>query len=358
VTGALEAPRLAPRTPPTRQPAELIRLDKLGKRFRLRRGWRETLRRPSGSSWVTAIRDLSCTVYQGELFGLVGANGAGKTTLFKLLATTIMPDSGSASVAGVDLIRQPAEVRRLVVPVVADERSLYWRLTGRENLALFARLHGTSGSSVRHRVEEVLGVVGLHETADRLVATLSSGTRQRLLIARALLARPRVLLLDEPTRSLDPVAARALRQFLREELCGRQGCTVLLATHSPEEAFELCGRVGVLNRGTLVAVGSPKALTADLGNRYRVWARSPVDPALSALAAPTPAAAPGDAAVSADGWVAVELEIPAGRGPAAAVLTDLVRRGVEVAGFEPLGPTLADLISAFGTGSGMAARHG
>src|SRR5690606_27038464 len=152
-------------------------------------------------------------------------------------ATLVTPDHGTVRVEGLDVVRDAAAVRRALVPVVADERSLRWRLNAYENLRLYAVLYRVPAARLRSRIQEVLEVVGLEATGHKMVGQFSSGMRQRLLVARALLSSPRVLLLDEPTRGLDPLSARALRAFLKDDLCRRQGRTVLLATHNAEEAF-------------------------------------------------------------------------------------------------------------------------
>src|SRR5690606_12283158 len=192
-----------------------------------RRTWRQMLRQPFGrSERATVVDNVSFEVQKGEFFGLLGANGAGKTTLFRILAARLLPDTGTATVAGTDVVKDPARTRALLTPVVTDERSLHWRLSARENLELFAALFGLRGAAADARIDQLLASVELDDAGDKMVGTFSSGMKQRLLIARALLGQPRVLLLDEPTRSLDPISARRFRRFLREEITGRQGCTV------------------------------------------------------------------------------------------------------------------------------------
>jgi len=344
-TAAAEPSTVAPAgTAGGRAPAA-VELRGLTKRFPVRRGWGDVLRRPFHREHRVVVSDVTCDIRAGEFFGLLGPNGAGKTTLFKMLATLVIPDAGTATVAGLDVAREGSRVRRVLTPVIADERSLYWRLSARENLQLFARLHGFGGAVAECRVGEVLEAVSLHDTGTRLAGEFSSGMKQRLLIARALLARPSVLLLDEPTRSLDPISARTFRAFLREEVSRKQGCTVLLATHNAEEALELCDRVGVLDRGRLLAAGRADDLAARFGEeRYRAWTRDPGHAAWTSLAARGLIQRPASAGIDADGWTRVEMEIPGRLERAAAVLQALGDAGVRVGRFERVGLSLADLI--------------
>jgi ABC-2 type transport system ATP-binding protein len=336
-------PTVAQNLSTTIEPA--LRLRHLSKRFQVRRGLLATLRRPRGGTWVHAVQDVSCDVQPGEFFGLLGPNGAGKTTLFKMLATLTSPDEGTATVHGADVMRAPREVRRLVAPVAADERGLHWRLSALENLRLFATLYDIRGAAVGERIDEVLGVVGLRGAERRVVGTYSSGMRQRLLIARALLIRPRVLLLDEPTRSLDPVSARDFRRFLREEVVGPTKCTVVMATHSAEEALELCDRVAVLHEGRLLAVGAARALEQKFSDeRYRIRTRDPGHPSWRGLESAGAISRRTVGEVDAEGWTAVECHVPGGGDAAAHVLASLTAGGVPVAAFDRVELSLADLI--------------
>ncbi len=300
------------------------------------------MRRPFDRRHVAALRGVSLDVAAGEFYGLLGPNGAGKTTLFKTLATLVLPDSGSVTIAGHDALADPAAVRRVLTPVLADERSLNWRLTALENLLLFAALYRLPSPERRPAATRLLEVVGLAAAADRMVGTYSSGMKQRLLIARALLSRPAVLLLDEPTRSLDPVSARDFRAFLREEIAGRQGCTVLLATHDADEALDLCDRLGVLHHGRMVAEGTARQLAARAGHRrWRLLVPAPdIDRALGQL---PEGFARADGA-SAEGWVPLEGDVDGGPVAAAALLASLVTARVPVSEFGPVPLRLADLI--------------
>lgn len=331
----------------------VLRVEGLAKRFQVRRSWAELLRRPWHREFTSALSGVSFEVRAGEFFGLLGPNGAGKTTLFKILSTLILPDAGSATVAGYDILHQPAQVRQVLTPVVADERSLFWRLSALENLRLFAALQGLRGRVAEERSAELLNVVALEDTGRKLVGSFSSGMKQRLLIARALLSQPRVLLLDEPTRSLDPLSARDFRRFLREEVVGRQGCSVLLATHSPEEALELCDRLAVLRNGELLALGQATELARRYGDeRYRIWLRDderwrPVirrqQEGRQPLVELRRNGGPSSDEVE-DGWVRVEIELAGGRERTAALLSELNQVGATVAGLERLELTLHELL--------------
>lgn len=295
---------------------------------------------------VAVVDRVSVDVYSGEVFGLLGPNGAGKTTIFKVLSTMIAPDAGTARVAGFDVVRQAGDVRRVLASVPADERSLNWRLSARENLVLFAALQRVARTDTGPRVAWALQTVALADTGAKRVAEFSSGMRQRLLIARALLTRPKILLLDEPTRNLDPLSARELRQFLRDELVARYGCTILLATHNTDEAFTFCDRVAVLDRGRVLATGATNALSAQFGEaRYRVLTREPSHPAFPLLEQRGLLRRVSALERSPDGWTSLECCIAGGLSHSAAVLRLLVGHGVEVARLERVEPSLADLIT-------------
>ena len=324
----------------------VVRVQELYKRFVVRRPWAEAARRPFARRQVTVLSGVTLQVRRGEFFGLLGPNGAGKTTLFKILSTVVLPDRGTVDVAGEDVVRAPHRVRQVLTPVVADERSLYWRLTGAENLRLFAALYGLRAPDANRRAGELLDVVGISHAADRMVNTYSSGMRQRLLIARALLSRPSVLLLDEPTRSLDPIGARDFRRFLREDVAGRQGCTVLLATHDTDEALELCDRLAVLDRGRIVATGTARELAEQTGaRRYRaVVAAEDGERARCALNDFGWRNCSGSPSVDGDGWTTFEGDTSGTAADAADVVRRLIALGVTVAEFARVSPSLADLI--------------
>jgi ABC-2 type transport system ATP-binding protein len=202
-----------------------------------------------------ALDGVNLAIAEGETFGLLGPNGAGKTTLVRLLATLARPDGGRLLVGGHDTVADAAQVKRLL-GVVFQENNLDRDLSPRQNLDFHARLHRLPDAP--SRVAAMIERLGLTERADHPVDRLSGGMRRRLVIGRALLTAPRVLLLDEPTTGLDPAIRRDLWDLVRQ--IRAQGCTIVLTTHYVEEAETLCDRVGIINRGRTIALGTPAEL--------------------------------------------------------------------------------------------------
>jgi len=227
----------------------------LEKTFVKKRSVRELVTRPfRRAERIRALRGVDVRVPEGQIFGILGPNGAGKTTLLKILSCLVLPDRGEARVGGHD-VREEGHVKRLIGLVHSDERSFYWRLSARENLRFFATLYDVPRSRQESRIDELLARVDMLEAADRRFSDYSSGMKQRVAIARALLHDPPILLMDEPTRSLDPGASLALRRFIQEELSGVDRKTILLATHNLHEAEVLCDQVAILMRGRVRQVG-------------------------------------------------------------------------------------------------------
>ena len=220
--------------------------------------WQRIRREPDKRDRFRAVDGIDLVVEAGEIFGLLGPNGAGKTTTMKMLATLLIPTSGTIRVLGIDPLERPREVRARLGAMLSGERSLYWKLTGRENLEYFAALYHVPPSETKARIANVLAAVKLADRADDYVERYSTGMRQRLALARALLPNPPLVVLDEPTVGLDPQASRDLRDRVRE--LKAQGRTVLLTTHYMEEADQLCDRVAIIDHGRIVALDTPAAL--------------------------------------------------------------------------------------------------
>ena len=237
-----------------------VSLDALSKLFPpARSGWRALLQ-PFETPTLPALRDISFQIRSGEAVALLGANGAGKSTLLRILSTLLLPTSGTALIGGHDAVTSPRAVRRELGYHAGSDQGFYSRLTGRENLHFFGRLNQLSSAAARARIGQLADQFELSEALDRQVRTLSSGTLQRLSLARALLHSPRVLLLDEPTRSLDAIAAASFRQFLKSQVLQGGATTLLFASHSLPEIELLANRVAILHRGRLLALDSPAAL--------------------------------------------------------------------------------------------------
>jgi ABC-2 type transport system ATP-binding protein len=209
-----------------------------------------------------ALDGVSFDVERGEIFGLLGPNGSGKTTLFKVLSTLVRPGGGRAEILGADLVEEAPRVRRRL-GVVFQRPSIDGKLTVAENLRHHGRLYGLGGSALRQRTGEMLSRLGIADRAGDRVETLSGGLQRRVELAKGLLPKPEVLLLDEPATGLDPAARRDFTRYL-EELRDREQMTILLTTHYLEEA-ERCDRVGILHQGRLVSVGAPDALKSEVG---------------------------------------------------------------------------------------------
>lgn len=220
---------------------------------------------PFGSKKVetnlfTAVDGVNLQIRQGEIFGLLGPNGAGKSTTIRMLCTLTEPTSGTALINGYDLRKQPTQVRQSLGTVLAGERSIYWKLSARENLEYFAALYHLPPAVGKKRAQELLDRMELTSRADDLIEKYSTGMRQRVAISKALIANPPILLLDEPTLGLDPQAARKVRELISE--LKAEGHTILLTTHYMEEADQLSDRIGIIDQGKIIALDTPAGLKA------------------------------------------------------------------------------------------------
>jgi ABC-2 type transport system ATP-binding protein len=242
-----------------------LRVENLEKYFPpVTSGWRALLH-PVSRLTVPALRGISFDVQQGQVLALVGANGAGKSTLLRILTTLLLPTRGRAQVCGFDVAREPTKVRLQIGYHTGADSCFYSRLSARQNLDLFAVLNNLSREETARRIGELTDLFDLGPLLDRQVRTLSTGNIHRLGLARAMLHRPSVLLLDEPTRSLDPLAAAEFRRFLLQRIVGEHGTTVLFASHTLAEVEQLANLVAILDRGRMLACNTPQGLRAAAG---------------------------------------------------------------------------------------------
>lgn len=252
-----------------------IEVYNLTKRFSEVKGYRDLLLHPFKKKEVTALSNVNILIRKGELFGLLGPNGAGKTTLIKILCTLVLPTSGEVFVHGLDVTKDGKKVREQIGYVVGDERSFYWRLTGRQNLSFFAKLNNISNRESELRVKRLLEFMELTRDADRMFKDYSTGMRQKLAIARGLLTDPEIIFMDEPTRSLDPLTAQNLRRLIRDKMVGEEKKTVVFATHNLQEAEELCDRIAIIHRGEVKITGCVEEIKRHMSSdkRYVIKAK-------------------------------------------------------------------------------------
>ena len=295
---------------------------------------------------LVAVRDLTFTVGDGEIFGILGPNGAGKTTTVRMLAGLIAPTDGDARINAMALGPESQRIRA-ITGILTESPGLHDRLTARQNLGYYGRLYGMRGGDLRRAVDRYLGVVGLADSADRRVGGFSKGMRQKVAIARALLHEPDVVYLDEPTSALDPSAAKSIRDFvatLRDA-----GRSILVCTHNLDEAERLCDRIGIM-RGTLLALDTPARLRRRNGTAAvkvdLVGARRPESFLDLLVGLPFV-----DAARASNGSLLVEVRDPRGDNPE--LVRTLVDAGARIVGVAEEAATLEqvylDLVGEAGT---------
>jgi ABC-2 type transport system ATP-binding protein len=286
---------------------------------------------------LTAVKGVEFEVATGEVFGFLGPNGAGKTTTINMLCTLAKPSSGSATVAGYDVVRERDDVRRHIGLVFQDQ-TLDGYLTGEQNLRLHAELYGLSRDLVQPRMRQVLEMVGLWDRKDTIVGTYSGGMRRRLEIARGMMHSPRVLFLDEPTIGLDPQTRRSIWSYIRE-LKEREEITIFMTTHYMDEA-EWCDRIAIMDHGEIVALDAPATLKAGVGTDRVVINTEDDQAAIAALSQRF-----GIEAGMSEG--AVTFGVPGGEQFVPRLFAEL---GVPIQGVSVSRPTLDDVFMAY-TGS-------
>ena len=214
---------------------------------------------------VTALRDLNLEISTGEIFSLLGPNGAGKTTAIKILTTLLLPTSGNVSVNGFDIYKEPEKIRSTINAMLMGERSIYWKLTGRQNLQFFGALYYQSDSAIKERIDELSEILEITNYLDRPVESYSSGQKFKLSFAKTLINDPPLVFLDEPTATLDPRAARTMRSVI-QRINQEKQTTIFLTTHNMHEATELSDSVAIIDLGRIIAFDTPDNLRHELYN--------------------------------------------------------------------------------------------
>jgi ABC-2 type transport system ATP-binding protein len=316
---------------------EAIKTLGLTKRYPRSNGYRALLSNlRNNREWVAALDAVDLDVREGETIGLLWPNGAGKTTLVKILCGLVLPSAGKALIFGHDVVTDEHWAKQFIGLVNAEERSFYWRLTGRENLEFFASLYHIPRRKARERIEELLELVGLGSHGDRRVLHYSTGMKHRLAIARGLLPEPRILLVDEPAKSLDPIGARQLRVLLKEKV-GAAGRTVVLATHHIAEAEELCDRVAILDRGRLAAFGTVGELHRLFGDRmtYQIDVKNMAHGAETALSR-IPGVVNWRVASRSNGSASLQVEFTEPKRTLSEVIRFMVQQGADIGHCGPI----------------------
>jgi ABC-2 type transport system ATP-binding protein len=295
---------------------------------------------------LRAVDGIDLAVAPGEVYGFLGPNGAGKTTTVRILVTLLRPTGGRATIAGFDVASQPAEVRRRI-GVALQEAALDPLMSGRELMELQATLHGIPRAAVQERAADLIDRVGLTQAAERRVGTYSGGMRRRLDLAMALIHRPEVLFLDEPTTGLDPTSRSTLWDEVRR--LRDEGTTVFLTTQYLEEADQLADRVGIISAGRLVAEGTPEALKAEVGSPHldiTLAGESPDVVAARAAVAGFGALRDGPRSEDGESGPHISVTVATGAAAIAPVVRALEDAGLHVEALEIVRPTLDDVFAA------------
>lgn len=310
--------------------------------FPQHQGWKALFKRQAGK---LALSGINLSIPPGEIFGILGPNGAGKTTLIKVLTTLTIPSSGQALVTGLDVVKNSIGVRRRVGVVYGDERTFFWRLSAFDNLLFYAALYKIPAKEARRRAEELLDLVGLTEAMHLRMHHYSSGMKQRASIARGLLNNPDVLIMDEPTRSLDPMAAHELRRLVKERVAdGRR--TVLVATNIMAEAEYLCDRVAFINRGQIQLVGEIEDLREVLqAEEKHELVAGGISPAAVERLRTLPGVDAVNATAAGDGRVRLALTVQRDMPAIPAVVRTIVDQGGDVWSSTPVELTLEEMFS-------------
>jgi len=299
------------------------------------------------SKKVVAVDAIDFSVPKGEIFGLLGPNGAGKTTSVKMLCTLITPTSGDAYINNFSIAKDQQKVRENLGVMLTGERTLYWKLTGQENLEYFAALYHMDSTYGKKRIHSLLDLVGLSERQDTLVENYSTGMRIRLSFAKALLNDAPVLLFDEPTASLDPQSSHLIRDIIRE--LKRKGHAVILTTHNMEEADALSDRVAIIDHGKIVVLGSPSELKQKVKSSdiIEIEARNVVEQTVNALQSFSEVSKVAITAANQGGETQlIRVHVEKGKEVLPRILEFFVRKQVTITKVTFIEPTLEDVFIA------------
>lgn len=327
--------------------AYIIETVNLSKKYPVLKGYRDIFLHPFRKKEIGALHNINIQVKEGDIFGLLGPNGAGKTTLIKILCTLVLPGAGSAYVKGYDVTRDEKSIRKLIGYVISEERSFYWRLSGRQNLRFFAKLNNITNRESEQRIERLLDFLDLDDDADRMFKDYSTGMRQKLAIARGLLTDPAILFMDEPTNGLDPVSAHNLKLLVKEKLVGEKKKTVIFATHNLRDAEELCSRIAIIQNGEVKVEGTLEDIKSQFNKskRYVMRLRNPGNGVLEKIHDTALVKNIMPTLNGSSGYTEIEFEIRQDNGSIHGLVKEIVDMGGEMFSVHEIEPTLEDLFS-------------
>jgi len=319
----------------------------LSKKYPVLKGYRDILFHPFRKKETLALHDVTIQINEGEIFGLLGPNGAGKTTLIKILCTLVLPSGGSAYVKGFNVTRDEKSIRKLIGYVISEERSFYWRLSGRQNLNFFAKLNNIPKWEAEQRINELLGFLDLANDAGRMFKDYSTGMRQKLAIARGLLTDPAIIFLDEPTNGLDPISAHNLKLLVKEKLVGEEKKTVIFATHNLRDAEELCSRIAIIQNGEVKIEGTLEDIKSKFNEskRYVMKLRSVENGVLGKIHNMALVKNIMPVSNGSSGSVKVEIEIGHNNGGIHRLVKEIIDMGGELFSLYEIEPGLEELFS-------------
>jgi ABC-2 type transport system ATP-binding protein len=319
----------------------------LSKKYPVLKGYRDILFHPFRKKETPALNNVTIQINEGDIFGLLGPNGAGKTTLIKILCTLVLPSAGSAYVKGYDVTRDEKSIRKLIGYVISEERSFYWRLSGRQNLKFFAKLNNILNREADQRIERLLEFLDLAADAGRMFKDYSTGMRQKLAIARGLLTDPAILFMDEPTNGLDPVSAHNLKLLVKEKLVGEKKKTVIFATHNLRDAEELCNHIAIIQNGEVRIEGTLEDIRSKFNEskRYVMKLRNVEGEVLVKIHNKALVKSMMSVSNGSSGFTEIEFEIGHNNGSLQGFVKEIVDMGGELFSVYEIEPTLEDLFS-------------